>query len=175
MAKKGPGRPKNPPNFKEILDNLIPASDMFTEDELEMFKGFVNIFLQDFDESQLTANDMDDIMCIATNRVLEIRLLKTARDNTDMQIDASTAIERLRKQTEKLKENLASRRRDRIDPKKYSGVSIVDIVAAFDEDERTKKLNRSREFMEEEKEAAASELLIGNKYDQDAEVFDKED
>jgi len=174
-VKKGPGRPKNPPNFKQILDDLIPAAEMFTDEELTMFKGFVNIFLSDFDEKQLTANDMDDVMSIATNRVLEIRLVKTTRDNTDMQIDASTAIERLRKQTEKLKENLASRRKDRIDPKKFGGMSIVDLVVAYDEEEKQKKHGKSLHFMTEEEETAKSELLIGNRLDQDAEIFDKEE
>ena len=174
MATKGRGRPKNPPNFKQILDDLIPAAEMFTDDELTMFKGFVNIYMKDFDEAQLTANDMDDIMSIATNRVLEIRLLKTTKNDTDMQIDASTAIERLRKQTEKLKENLAARRKDRIDPKKFSGLSIVDLVVAYDEEEKKKKFDRSAQFIAEEKAARESELLIGNRSDQDADIFDKD-
>jgi hypothetical protein len=175
MATRGRGRPKNPPNFKEILNSLIPASDIFTEDELQIFNGLVNLYLQDFDESQLTANDMDDIISIASNRVLEIRLLKAAKDNTDMQIDASTAIERLRKQTDKLKESLAARRKDRIDPKKFSGLSIVDLVVAYDEEEKRKKFGRTQGFLAEEEEAKKSELLIGNRLDQDAEVFDKDE
>jgi len=175
MIKRGPGRPKNPPNFKEILNDLIPASEMFTEDELVMFNGFVNIYLKDFDESQLTANDIDDVMSIATNRVLEIRLLRAAKDDPDKQIDVSTAIERARKQTEKLKENLAARRKDRIDPKKFGGLSIVDLVVAYNEEEKSKKFSKAAEFIKEEEAIIQSEPLIGNRYDQDAEVFDKEE
>jgi len=171
----GRGRPKNPPKFKEILRDLIPSTDIFEPDELEMFNGLVGLYLNDFDESQLSANDMDDIISIAMNRVLEIRLLKTVKGNPDAQMDASTAIERFRKQTEKLKENLATRRRDRIDPKKYSGLSIVDLAVAFDQEKKDDMFNRSTKFIEEENEIRGSELLIGNKEDQDAEVFDRDD
>ncbi|RLI64884.1 MAG: hypothetical protein DRO67_03510 [Candidatus Asgardarchaeum californiense] len=171
----GRGRPKNPPKFKEILRDLIPSTDIFEPDELEMFNGLVGLYLNDFDESQLSANDMDDIISISMNRVLEIRLLKTVKGNPDAQMDASTAIERFRKQTEKLKENLATRRRDRIDPKKYSGLSIVDLAVAFDQEKKDDMFNRSTRFIEEENEIRGSELLIGNKEDQDAEVFDRDD
>lgn len=171
----GRGRPKNPPKFKEILRDLIPSTDIFEPDELEMFNGLVGLYLNDFDESQLSANDMDDIISISMNRVLEIRLLKTVKGNPDAQMDASTAIERFRKQTEKLKENLATRRRDRIDPKKYSGLSIVDLAVAFDQEKKDDMFNRSTKFIEEENEVRGSELLIGNKEDQDAEVFDRDD
>ena len=169
------GRPKNPPKFKDILNDLIPAADIFEPQELEMFNGLVGLYLNDFDESQLSANDMDDIVSISMNRVLEIRLLKTAKGNPDAQIDASIAIERLRKQTEKLKENLVTRRRDRIDPKKYAGLSIVDIAVAFDEEQKKTMYDKSLEYAAEDAELRESELLIGNREDQDADVFDRDE
>lgn len=140
-----------------------------------MYDGLVAVYLKDFDESQLTANDIDDIMSISMNRVLEIRLLKASRDNPDMQIDASIAIERLRKQTEKLKDNLAARRKDRIDPKKYSGFSIVDLAVAFDMDKKREAMERINQFKVEEDEVRDSKLLIGNRDDEDAEFIDEED
>lgn len=173
MIKKGPGRPKNPPKFKEILNDLIPSADIFEPNELEMFNGLVGLYLNDFDESQLSANDMDDIVSIAMNRVLEIRLLKTAKGNADAQIDASTAIERVRKQTEKLKENLATRRKDRIDPKKYAGLSIVDLAIAFDDEHKKTMYDKSLEFELADDELRNNPLLIGNSEDQDADVFDR--
>jgi len=173
MAKLG--RPKKPPKFKQILRDLIPSTDIFEEDELDMFNGLVALYLRDFDESQLSANDMDDIISIAMNRVLEIRLLKTVKGKPGAQMDASTSIERLRKQTEKLKENLATRRKDRIDPKKYSGLSIVDLAVAFDKKKKDEMFMRAAKFEEEEREVMGSDLLIGNRNDQDAEVFSNED
>ncbi len=175
MIKKKMGRPKKPPKFKELLQEFIPAADIFTKEELPMYNGLVGVYLKDFDESQLTANDVDDIMSIAMNRVLEIRLLKASKDNPGMQIDASIAIERLRKQTEKLKDNLAARRKDRIDPKKYSGFSIVDLAVAFDMEKKQEALERINRFKVEEDDAMESELLIGNRNDEDAEIIEEDD
>jgi len=176
MIKKRPrGRPKNPPKFKELMEELMYTHEIFEPDELKMFKGLSDIYLKDFDEEHLTANDMDDILGIAMNKVLELRLLKASRGKTDMQIDTSAAIERLRKQTEKLKENLATRRKDRIDPKKFGGFSIVDIAVAFDMDRKRDLMDKSFEFKKEEVEALKSELLIGNREDEDAEIVKTEE
>lgn len=174
MVKRGPGRPKNPPKFKELLQRFIPAADIFKDDEREMYEGLVGVYLRDFDESQLTANDMDDIMSIAMNRVLEIRLLKLSKNDPTVQIDASTAIERLRKQTEKLKDNLAARRKDRIDPRKYGGFSIADLAVAFDNERKDEDFERAVRFKKEEEEVSKSKLLIGNRDDEDAEIIEEE-
>lgn len=172
MVKKRPrGRPKNPPKFKELMEELMYTHEIFTPDELKMFKGLSDIYLKDFDEEHLTANDMDDILGIAMNKVLEMRLLRASKGKTDMQIDASAAIERLRKQTEKLKENLAARRKDRIDPKKFGGFSIVDIAVNFDMDRKAELMDKSFEFKKEEAEVLKSEVLIGNRLDEDAEII----
>jgi hypothetical protein len=170
MSKGKVGRPRKPPNFKELLQRFIPASDIFHEDELKVYEGLVGIYLKDFDEAQLTASDFDDIMSIAMNRVLEIRLLKGSKDNTDDLIDTSAAIEKLRKQTEKLKESLASRRKDRIDPKKYSGFSIVDLAVSFDMDKKKENMDRALKIKKDEEEVLQSKLLIGNRDDADASV-----
>ena len=175
VTKRPRGRPKNPPKFKELMEELMYTSDIFEPDELEMFKGLSGIYLKDFDEEHLTANDVDDILTIAVNKVLETRLLKASKGHTDMQIDTSVAIERLRKATEKLKENLATRRKDRIDPKKFGGFSIVDIAVAYDMDKKRELMDQSIKFKEEEVETSKSELLIGNKQDADAEIVKAED
>jgi len=173
MVKKGQrGRPKNPPKFKDLLNKYIPTAEIFEEDELKMFEGLVGIYLKDFDESQLTANDIDDIFSIAMNRVLEIRLLKSSKGRTDELVDVSAAIEKLRKQTEKLKESLAARRRDRIDPKKYSGLSIVDLAVSYDLDKKRENMERALGMKKEEEEVSKSELLIGNRDDEDAGIIE---
>ena len=172
MAKRG--RPKKVPKFKDLLRKTIPAADIFESDELATYEALVGIYLKDFDESQLTSNDMDDIMSIAMNRVLEIRLLRASKGDSMMQIDASTAIERLRKQTEKLKDNLVSRRKDRIDPKKYSGFSIVDMAVAFDMDKKREIMERASRKLTKEDEVRKSDLLIGNSNDEDADIVEEE-
>ena len=174
MIKGKRGRPKKIPKFKDLLRNTIPAADIFDESELATYEALVGIYLKDFDESQLTANDMDDIMSIAMNRVLEIRLLRASKGDAAMQIDASTAIERLRKQTEKLKDNLAARRKDRIDPKKYSGFSIVDMAVSFDMEKKREVMERASNMVVKEEEVKKSDLLIGNRNDEGADVVEEE-
>jgi len=153
VTKRPRGRPKNPPKFKELMEELMYTTDIFEPDELEMFKGLSSIYLKDF----------------------ETRLLKASKGHTDMQIDTSVAIERLRKATEKLKENLATRRKDRIDPKKFGGFSIVDIAVAYDMDKKRELMDQSIKFKEEEVETLKSELLVGNKQDADAEIIKVEE
>ena len=79
-----------------MLSEFIPAAEIFEENEKKMYEGLVAIYLKDFDEDQLTANDMDDIISIAMNRVLEFRLLKSSKGNADKHMDASASIERLK-------------------------------------------------------------------------------
>lgn len=175
MAKTTKGRPKNPPNLKTLLSKHIPIDEIFDEDEKTMYEGLIGVYLKDFDESQLTANDMDDLLSIAMNRVLEIRLLKAGKGNPHLQIDASNAINKLRTQTDKLKESLAARRKDRIDPKKYSGFSIVDIAVIFDEEKRAEKLDIATHMKKQEDRIINSKLLVGNSNDADVEIVEKED
>jgi hypothetical protein len=174
MSAKKMGRPKKPPKFREVLKELIPAEQIFEPDEMEMYEGLVSVYLGDFDEQNLTANDMDDIMSIAMNRVLEIRLLKASKGSADMQIDVSAAIEKLRKQTEKLKENLATRRKDRIDPRKHSDFSIVNIAVAYDMERKQEQMRRSSELQKEEDEVLKSNRLVGNRDDDDASIIEEE-
>lgn len=174
--KRSRGRPKNPPKFRELMEELIPAEEIFDEDEVKIYEGLISIYLKDFDEEHLTANDMDDLMGIALNKVLEIRLLKHSKGAaTDKLLDASASIEKIRKQTEKLKENLATRRKDRIDPKKFSGFSIVDLAVSYDMEKKREMMDKVTKFKKEEEKIIESELLIGNKNDPDVEAIDTEE
>jgi len=174
--KRSRGRPKNPPKFRELMEELIPAEEIFEEDEIKMYEGLISIYLKDFDEENLTANDMDDLMGIALNKVLEMRLLKDSKGaKTDKLLDASASIEKIRKQTEKLKENLATRRRDRIDPKKFQGFSIVDLAVAYDMEKKREMMDKATKFRKEEEKILDSELLIGNRDDPDVETIDTDE
>lgn len=164
------GRPKNPPKIKEVLKGIIPIDDIFDEDEKNIYEKYVDVYLRDFDE-ELTSSDMDDVISLATNRVLEIRLLKASKGNSDKQIDTSTAIEKLRKQTEKIKDNLLARRKDRIDPHEHKGFSIIDLAVSFDQQKRD-KLSRRVEINKQEEEDIATEYRKheGNRYDLDVKL-----
>jgi len=170
------GRPKNPPKAKELLKEIIPVEEIFETEELPIYKTFVDVHLKDFDNDDLTSSDMDDIMCLAMNRVLEIRLLKSAKGDASKHLDVSTAIEKLRKQNDKVKDNLSSRRKDRIDPSRVKGLSIVDFAAAYEEDKKDELQKRVLELREEEKETLENRKdYAGNRHDVETTVKDVEE
>jgi len=177
LTTKTAGRPKNPPRAREMLKEIIPIDDIFAEEEKKIYESLVDIYLKDFDKEDLTSSDMDDVMSLAMNRVLEIRLLKTGKTSTDKQIDASTAIEKLRKQNDKIKDNLLSRRKDRVNPHEYKGFSIVDLAVAFEQKKKKELLEKAIGSREEEAEAMKEfSKFDGNRYDLDVLVKgDKED
>lgn len=167
------GRPKNPPKIKEILKEVIPIDDIFDAEEKKIYESLIDIYLRDFEKEELTSSDMDDVIGLATNRVLEIRLLKASKGSADKQIDTSTAIEKLRKQSEKMKDNLSSRRKDRIDPHEHRGFSIVDLAVAFEREKKDKLDKRVKQNKQEEKETLEKyQKFEGNKYDLDIKMTD---
>jgi hypothetical protein len=175
MGGTGSGRPKNPPNARKMLKEIIPVGDIFEEDELVIYTSLVDIYMRDFDEDDLSSGDIDDIMTIATNKVLEIRLLKSSKGDAEKHMDVSTSIEKLRKQTEKIKENLSVRRRDRVDPNQFKGLSIVDLAVSFDEQKRSKMEAKARRLKAEQVKAEKElKTFSGNRYDVDS-IEKKED
>lgn len=162
------GRPKNPPTPKEILKNLMPVDEMFDEDEIPIYNSLIDIYLKDFDTDELTSSDIDDIMTLSTNKVLEVRLMKGSKGNAGKHLDMSQGIERLRKNNEKIKENLSSRRKDRIDPNEFKGFSIVDLAVAFDDAKKAKLEEKARKLKAEQDEFIDKLESSGNKNDIDS-------
>lgn len=170
------GRPKNPPGHREMLKEVIPVKDIFDDDELNIYNSLVDIYFKDFDKDDLTSSDMDDVMSLAINKVLEIRLLKSSKGDTAYTIDISNAIEKLKRQSEKIKENLSSRRRDRINPNEFKGFSIVDLAVAFDFEKKrriTEKISSLKKSEEKMKEKRSD--YTGNRYDIDVDQKDQEE
>lgn len=174
--KSTPGRPKNPPKARKLLKEIIPVKDIFTDSELLIYNSLIDIYMKDFDEDDLTSSDIDDIMTVALNKVLEIRLLKTSKNDPDRQIDISASIEKLRKQTDKIKDNLSARRKDRIDPHKYKGFSIVDLAVAFDDEKKFRMEQKARRLKQEQIEMLKElEKHPGNRYDMDGDMKKEDD
>ena len=170
------GRPRNLPAPREMLKSVIPIDDIFEDDEKQIYNTLVEIYLKDFDVEDLTSGDIDDIMSLAMNRVLEIRLLKTSKGDPDKQIDVSTAIEKLRKQNDKIKDSLSSRRKDRIDPNEYKGFSIVDLAIAYEEDRKKDLMQKALKNKKEENEVLEEyKKFPGNRYDLDVMVEDNQE
>jgi hypothetical protein len=171
------GRPKNPPSSKKMLKEVLPLSEIFDEAELKMYNDLVDVYLADFDAEDLTSSDMDDILDLAKNRVLEFRLLKGSKDNTDRQLDIAASVEKLSKKNEKIKESLSTRRKDRINPNEFKGFSIVDLAIAYDYDKKVKLKNRVDRLKQEEKELLEKKRrdYVGNRRDADVREHDNED
>lgn len=165
---KNSGRQKNPPKARELLKNVIPVKEMFDDEELIIYDSLIDIYLKDFDEDDLTSSDIDDLMTLATNKIMEIRILKDSKGSPAKQLDISNAIEKLRKQCDKIKENLSSRRKDRLDPNEYKGFSIVDLAAAFDDSKKIKLEEKARKLKGEQDSMIKSLEECGNKNDIDS-------
>jgi len=171
-----PGRPPNPPSPKKMLQEILPVDDIFEKDEVVLYNKLVAVYIDDFDAEDLTSSDMDDILDLAKNRVLEFRLLKASKSNTDKQLDVAATIEKLGKKNEKIKENLSSRRRDRINPNEFKGFSIVDLAVAHDNERKvalTEKVNKMKE--EEAEMLDRRKDFHGNRYDIDVKESDFKD
>lgn len=174
MAKVG--RPKNPPKIKELLTQILPAKDLFSEEEVVTYKQLIEVYMADFDSDDLSASDMDDIVDLAKSRILEFRLLKIAKEKPEAVLDISTALEKLRKENQKIKESLSSRRKDRHNPNEFKGFSIVDLAVAFDLEKKTKFADKISLLEQEEKEAISKrENYVGNRYDVDTSQKESEE
>jgi hypothetical protein len=165
---KNSGRQKNPPKARELLKKVIPIKDMFNEDEIIIYESLIDIYLKDFDEDDLTSSDIDDLMTLATNKIMEIRILTDSKGSPEKQLDISNAIEKLRKQSDKIKENLSARRKDRIDPNEFKGFSIIDLAIAFDDIKKLEMENRARKLKKEQDELVVNLDSYGNKNDIDS-------
>ena len=165
MGGVGSGKPKRPV-IKKLIKEIMPTSDIFSEDEAKMYEEFMDAYLADFDADELISSDMDDIMNLALNKVLSFRLLKESKDDTDRQIDIAATLEKLDKRNEKIKESLSTRRRDRINPNELKGFSIVDLAVAFDQEAKAAQAKRMEKLRKEEREILKKrESYEGNRND----------
>ena len=144
------GRPKKP-KIKKLIKDIMPLEALFSEEEASMYEDYVDAYLMDFDADELISSDMDDIMNLAMNKVLSYRLLKESKDNINAQLDVAAALEKINKQSEKIKESLSTRRKDRIDPNTFKGFSIVDLAVAYDQDTKRSHNERLNRLRSEEK------------------------
>lgn len=137
---------------KETLKAFLPDRvSLINASEEKSFYIILNSFLKDFEPSELSSSDLEDIVSLAINRVVENRLMALAKQNPGELLNVSTTIERFRKHSDKVKSNLASRRTDRIDTKGKQAFSIVDLVYAYDDkkkEEFEKRMNSHKKEMD---------------------------
>lgn len=163
---------ETPSKLDSIVD-LLPIEDMFDPSEQVLYKDYLTVLLSDFNVDELSSGDIDDVISMAQMRVLEIRLLKACKDKPTKLLDASMALEKLRRDMQKTKESLGSRRRDRVSLRQRTDVSIVDLAALFD-NERRAVLDEEEAKLNDEEEILSREFseFPGNVNDVDADLIE---
>ncbi len=158
--------------------NMLPVDLIFDPAEKATFTEYVKVLLRDFNIDELSSGDIDDILSIAQMRVLELRLLKLCKDKPTNLLDATLSIEKLRKDMNKARESLGSRRKDRISVKDRSDITILDLARLFDVEKRNKLDMEERVLIEEENSLLkdiSSRGYVGNSMDHDADYEDEEE
>lgn len=153
--------------------NSIPLDSVFEDEEVDVFKELLETYLRDFEEEELSALDIDDIISLAMNRVQEVRLLTYGKETPSKLIDASQTIERLRKNTEKLKDSLAARRKDRVKNFGRDGLSVVDLVVMYEKERKDALEEKTQALLREEEQFIAERTDSGNREDPDAQNIDE--
>lgn len=139
---------------EELLETIIPKKDVFKSNEQERFTLYLKAYIKEYGTkgAELTISDLDDISQLCKNKILEDRLLKEAK-TTDIGVaDVMAAIDRLKKDNVKLKEQLASTRRDRVDPKAGQMVTVMDLLEEYSRGTRESLEKKMEKYSLEEEE-----------------------
>lgn len=138
----------------ERLINIIVAhKDVCIGKEEERFMDYVREYLKEYSKkgADLTISDMDDIAQLCLNNIMITRMYKDAKKADTSIADVMAAVDRLKKDNVKLKENLASTRKDRVDPRAGQVFTVSDIIADY-EQERSQRRSKLGEYQAEEEE-----------------------
>ena len=146
--------------MSEAINSIYPVFKTFDIDERILFLNIVNSYLKDFDKDNLSFTDLDDLFSLASNKVFEYRLLQEEADSS-----VFTKIEKLKKQSEVIKESLATRRKDRLKDVSKTGVTILDIAAEFDAAQAKAKAKREKKRLAKVAKKVKEDSYVGNKND----------
>jgi hypothetical protein len=152
----------------ELIAGVFPTYQTLDKKERVIFNNISATYLKDFENEELSYSDMDDVFSLAMNKILELRLLKANKTKPKALADLFIPLEKLKKQSDKLKEALSNTRRDRKKQTLKTGVSILDLAAAFDEERKIKLEKKEKEILEREREFLKNRPSHGNKDDMDA-------
>lgn len=139
----------------DLVKKLIPKRGIFTASEKTRFTGIVTQFLADFKNEEPTASDVDDIFEIAKADILEMRVLQATKNDPAVLVSSNQFLEKIYKRKQTAKENLSARRSDRKDLKVGQDISIIDLVASYDnttkqvDEERIQNLFKEEELVQQ--------------------------
>ena len=152
----------------ELIAGVFPTYQTLDKKERVIFNNISATYLKDFENEELSYSDMDDVFSLAMNKILELRLLKVNKTKPKALADLFIPLEKLKKQSDKLKEALSNTRRDRKKQTLKTGVSILDLAAAFDEERKAKLEKKEKEILERERGFLKNRAPTGNRDDMDA-------
>jgi len=152
----------------DLIDRVFPTYQTLDKKEQITFNNISAAYLKDFENEELSYSDIDDVLSLALNKILELRLLKKAKKKPNLLSDTFISLEKLKKQNDKLKESLANTRKERKKHSLKSGVSILDLAASFDEERKEKLEKKEIELLKNEKEFIKHRISKGNEDDLDA-------
>ncbi len=121
---------------RDTLLKLFPVDELMDPLEQETYYSVLELYLNDFDRESLSAMDLDGILTLAINRVLEKRMLAVLHSRPSTLAEVMPSLQKIQQYSEKIKETLAVRRKDRIDPKTASNYTILDLALKFDADRK---------------------------------------
>ena len=134
-----------------MIELIVSAKEICKDKkEQDRFMRYIKEYLKEYGKkgTELTISDIDDIATLCMNNILITRMLKK---NTNAPEDVMAAVHRLKQDNGKLKENLASTRKDRVDPRAGAVVTVSDIIGEYDKD-RAAKRRRVEDYLQEEEE-----------------------
>lgn len=152
----------------DLISGVFPTYQTLDKRERVIFNNISATYLKDFENEELSYSDMDDVFSLALNKILELRLLKANKTKPKALADLFIPLEKLKKQSDKLKEALSNTRRDRKKQTLKTGVSILDLAAAFDEERKIKLEEKEKRLLKREKEFLKNRPRNGNRDDMDA-------
>lgn len=136
---------------EELIELIVSAKEICKDKkEQDRFMQYVKEYLKEYGKkgTDLTISDIDDIATLCMNNILITRMLKGAKDSPE---DVMAAVHRLKQDNVKLKENLASTRKDRVDPRQGQVITVSDIIGEYDKD-RSAKRRKIDDYLQEEEE-----------------------
>jgi len=126
--------------ISDKFEAIIPVDDLFEQSDRRVYYKALDTYLSDFEDAELSVLDLDDIQNLALNKVWILKLMGLAHTKPKDILEISASIDRYKRDSIKIKESLAVRRKDRIDPRVRSSISILDIAENFDNKARKEKL-----------------------------------
>lgn len=128
------------------LEIITPTKTMFDVDEQKRFIGFLDMYLKQFVKvGELETTDLVAIATLCKNHILESRIL-----NELPIADAMTPVEKLKKENDRLTEQLAGKRSQRVDPRSNQDFTLQDLLLAYEDKKKEDIEEKKKRFQQEE-------------------------